>query len=169
MIQVLTGPGKGKTTAALGGALRAVGHGWKVLMVQFMKGDPNYGEVIATRTLPGFELIQSGLPTFVEKGNPSLEDVRLAQQGLALARQAIADRRCRMLILDEVNVAIDYGLVALDDVLDLLRSCPREMELVLTGRYAPAELVAAADLVSEVQEVKHPYMQGIVSREGIDY
>jgi len=168
MIQVYTGNGKGKTTAALGQALRALGHGWKVLMIQFMKGDPDYGELKAARLLPGFEIVQSGLATFVEKGNPTLEDVRLARQGLALAQRAIAGRRCQMLILDEINVAIDYGLVSLDEVLALARDCPGEMELVLTGRYAPPKLLELADLVSEVREIKHPYTRGVVSREGVD-
>jgi len=169
MVQVLTGDGKGKTTAAFGQALRALGHGWNVLVIQFMKGDPTYGEVVAARKIPGLDVVQSGLPTFVEKGNPSPEDLRLARAGLDLAREAVSKARHRMIVLDEINVAVDYGLLPLKDVVELVRSCPTGIELVLTGRYAPKELVDLADLVSEVREVKHPYMKGIVSREGIDY
>jgi cob(I)alamin adenosyltransferase len=169
MIQVYTGDGKGKTTASLGLALRAAGHGWHVLMIQFMKGDPTYGEITAAKKLANLEIVQSGLPTFVEKGNPSPEDLRLARQGLDLARQALSRKRYQMMILDEINVAIDYDLLPLKDVLELVKSCPPELELVLTGRHSPAELIELADLVSEVKEVKHPYLKGIVSREGIDY
>jgi cob(I)alamin adenosyltransferase len=169
MVQVYTGNGKGKTTAALGQALRAIGHGWQVLMIQFMKGDPSYGEVIAGRQIPNLTIVQSGLPTFVEKGNPSPEDVRLARQGLALARQALPEGKYRMIILDEINVAVDYGLLPRAGVLELVRDCPAGVELVLTGRHADPELLDLADLVSEVKEVKHPYQQGVVSREGIDY
>jgi cob(I)alamin adenosyltransferase len=169
MIQVYTGAGKGKTTAAFGQALRAIGHGWNVLVIQFMKGDPTYGEVIAAKQLGNLELVQSGLPTFVEKGNPSVEDLRLAREGFELARTAVRSGTYQMLILDEINVAVDYGLLKLQDVLDLVRICPSSIELILTGRYAHAQLIEVADLVSEVREIKHPYMKGIVSREGIDY
>ena len=103
MVQVYTGDGKGKTTAALGQALRALGHGWRVLMIQLMKGDPTYGEVIAASELRGFELVQSGLLTFVEKGNPSADDLRLAREGLSRAREALESGRYRMIILDEIT------------------------------------------------------------------
>ncbi len=169
MLQVYTGNGKGKTTAAFGLAMRACGHGWRVLVIQFMKGDPSYGEVAAARQIKGLEVVQTGLPTFVEKNNPSPEDVAEARRGMALARQALDSRSCDMLILDELNVAIDYGLVPLAEVLALADSCPAETELVVTGRYAPQALLDRAALVSEVREVKHPYQLGIVSRVGIDY
>jgi cob(I)alamin adenosyltransferase len=169
VVQVYTGGGKGKTTAALGQALRALGHSWRVLFIQFMKGDPDYGEVTASRQLPGLEIVQSGLPTFVEKGNPTPEDVRLARAGLDRARAAIVEARHQMIVLDEINVAVDYGLLPVDEVLDLVRDCPRGIELVLTGRGAAVPLIEVADLVSDVREVKHPYQKGIVSREGIDY
>jgi len=169
MIQVFTGDGKGKTTAAIGQALRAAGHGWHVLIIQFMKGDPSYGELTALKKLRGITVVQSGLPTFVEKGNPSVEDVRLAQAGMDRAEQAIRDAQHRMILLDEINVAVDYGLVPLDRVLKLMHGCPPGIELVLTGRYAKAEVIEAADLVSEIREVKHPYQKGIVGREGIDH
>ena len=169
LIHVYTGPGKGKTTAALGLAMRACGHDWRVLMICFMKGDPNYGEVKISSALSNFELIQSGLPTFVKKGDPSEEDLRLAREGFQRAKDAVADKTLDLLILDEMNVAIDYGLIPLDDVLHLIQSKHDDLELVLTGRYAHPELVKKADLVSEVLEIKHPYQQGIPGREGVDY
>jgi cob(I)alamin adenosyltransferase len=169
LIHVYTGSGKGKTTASLGLALRACGHGWKVKMICFMKGDPNYGEALISEKIPNFELIQSGLPTFVKKGEPSEEDLRLAQEGLKMAKKTMTDGRFDMLILDEINVAVDYGLIPMEDVLRLIDEKPDGMELVLTGRYAHPEFVKRADLVSEVLEIKHPYQQGIESREGIDY
>lgn len=168
-IQVYTGDGKGKTTAALGLALRACGHGLKVLMIQFMKGSKNYGEVIISGKVPGFTLIQSGLPTFVEKGNPSEEDLRLAREGLDLAWKAVKERSCDMLILDEINVAVDYGLLEAGEVLDLIRQRPPAMEVILTGRYAPEEFIETADLVTEMKEVRHHHTKGLEMREGIEY
>ncbi len=168
-VQVYTGNGKGKTTAALGQALRACGHGLKVMMIQFMKGSKNYGEVMIAGEIPGFEIVQSGLPTFVEKGNPSEEDLRLAREGMKLARKVITEGKYDMVILDEINCAIDYGLVSVEDVLALIGSRPETMELILTGRYAPQEVLEAADLVTEMKELKHHYKAGIAMREGIEY
>ncbi len=169
MLEVYTGDGKGKTTAAFGLALRAIGHGWRVLIVQFMKGDSNYGEVKSAKSLPGLEVRQFGLKTFVQKGNPGPEDLELARKGLEFARKAIKSGEYQMVILDEVNVAVDYGLLPLADVLKIARECPREVELVFTGRGAKEEVIELADLVSEVKEVKHPYQRGVVNRVGIDY
>lgn len=169
MVQVYTGDGKGKTTAAIGQALRAIGHNFSVLMIQFMKGDANYGEILAAKNLPNLEIKQFGLPTFVKKGEPSPKDVKLAQAGLAFAKNALKTNKYQMIILDEINVAIDYGLIDLEEVLALVKECPSTVELVLTGRYAKKELIALADLVSEIKEIKHPYQKGYVSREGIDY
>jgi cob(I)alamin adenosyltransferase len=168
-IQVYTGNGKGKTTAALGQALRACGHGLKVLMIQFMKGSTDYGEVIIFDRVPGLTIIQSGLPTFVEKGNPSEEDLRLAKEGMHLAEKAVLERTCDMLILDEINCAVDYGLVTAKEVLDLISRKPPEMEVILTGRYAPDEFIEIADLVTEMKEIKHHFASGLQMREGIEY
>ena len=168
-VQVYTGDGKGKTTAALGQALRACGHGLKVLMIQFMKGSKDYGEVMIADAVPGFRLVQSGLPTFVEKGNPTEEDLRLAREGMELARRALEQRSCDMLILDEASVAVDYGVIGLDEVLDLIKKKPDQMELIITGRYAPEEIQDAADLVTEMREIKHHYLDGLGMREGIEY
>ncbi len=169
MIQIYTGNGKGKTTAAIGQGIRALGHKWKILMIQFMKGDADYGEIKALKKIKCFKVIQVGLPTFVQKGNPSKADIEYAEEGMKLARKAIKAKRYNMVILDEINVAIDYGLIKLEDVLDLIKTCPKNKELILTGRYAPKELIGIADLVSEIQEIKHPYQKGFVSRKGIDY
>ncbi|MEO0078716.1 MAG: cob(I)yrinic acid a,c-diamide adenosyltransferase [candidate division WOR-3 bacterium] len=169
MLQVYTGNGKGKTTAAFGLAMRAAGHGWSVRIIQFMKGDPNYGEVLAARQVKGLDVVQTGLPTFVEKGNPGPEDRAEAERGLRLARESIASGKYQMVILDELNVAVDYGLVSLEDALALVDTCPSNIELIITGRGAKPALLDRADLVSEVREIKHPYQKGIVSRVGIDY
>lgn len=169
LVQVYSGPGKGKTTASLGLALRACGHGWNVLMICFMKGDPSYGEALISDKIPNFKLVQSGLPSFVKKGDPSPEDLRLARQGFEQAKKALKDDRLDLLILDEINVAVDYGLLPLEEVLDFIQNKPDRLELVLTGRYAHPEIVKTADLVSEILEIKHPYQQGRQSREGIDF
>jgi cob(I)alamin adenosyltransferase len=134
-----------------------------------MKGDPNYGEVRIADEIPGFSLIQSGLPTFVKKGEPGSEDLRLAREGLNLALEAVQDDHLDMLILDEINVAVDYGLLPLEDVIQLIESKPEHLELVLTGRYAHPKIVKLAHLASEVLEIKHPFQQGVESREGIDF
>lgn len=164
-----TGDGKGKTTAALGQALRAIGHGMKVFMIQFMKGR-TYGELMACeRCLPDLTIVMSGRDEFVKRGSPEEVDLRMAREGLELAKKVVREGRHQMLILDEINVALDYGLLPLDEVLEFLRSCPRELEVICTGRYAPAELVELADMVSEVREVKHHYRQGVQMRRGIEY
>ncbi|MCK4576300.1 cob(I)yrinic acid a,c-diamide adenosyltransferase [candidate division WOR-3 bacterium] len=169
LIQVFTGDGKGKTTAALGEALRACGHNFKVLVVQFMKGDIKYGEVNIAPKVPNLELKQFGLPTFVKKGEPSTEDLRLAQEGFKYAKSAIMSKKYDMVILDEINVAIDYGLLILDNVLTLLRERPEGVEIILTGRYAPKEIIEIADLVSNIDEIKHPYQKGIIGRKGVEW
>jgi cob(I)alamin adenosyltransferase len=168
-VQVYTGDGKGKTTAALGLGLRAWGHGARVLVIQFMKGRINYGELAAARRLPGFDVEQYGRETFVDREKPAAEDVALAREALARARQIVADNAYDLVILDEVNVAVDYGLVTVAEILDLIASRPPEMELVLTGRCAPAAFREAADLVSEVTETKHHYRDGVAARKGIEF
>jgi len=168
-VQVYTGDGKGKTSAALGLGLRAWGHGARVLVIQFMKGRINYGELGATRRLEGFDVEQYGRETFVDRDAPAAEDVALAREALARARQVVADNEYDLVILDEVNVAADYGLVAAQEVLALIANKPPEMELVLTGRGAPAAFVEAADLVSEVREIKHHYRTGVPARKGIEF
>jgi len=168
-VQVYTGDGKGKTTAALGQALRACGHGFRVLMIQFMKGSKNYGELLSSESVPGLEIVQKGLPTFVKKGEPGEEDLRLAAEGLELARKAVREGKHDILILDEINVAVDYGLLQVDDVLEIIGEKPDGMEIILTGRYAPQEFIDAADLVTEMKEIKHHFASGLEMREGIEF
>ena len=169
LIQVITGDGKGKTTSAIGLAMRAVGHGYKVIMVQFMKGQINYGELETAKNLENFDIIQFGRPDFVDKKDPAEIDIKLAQDGLEYARKLIKENKCDMLILDEINIALDWKLIALEDVIDLINSKPENMEIVLTGRYAHPRLIELADQVSEVREIKHPYQKGIMARKGIEF
>jgi cob(I)alamin adenosyltransferase len=169
LVQVYTGHGKGKTTAALGLALRASGQGLKVYMVQFMKGWPFYGELESVKHLPNITLRQFGRAEFVNKENPYPIDVRMAQEALDDARQVILAGQHDLVILDEANVALDYGLIKLADVLDLLDKRPPHVELVLTGRDAPAALIARADLVTEMLQIKHPFTEGVEARKGIEF
>jgi len=168
LVQVYTGNGKGKTTAAIGQALRACGHGARVIMIQFMKGR-EYGELKSAAHLPGLRIFQYGRDEFVDKRNPETVDIDLARQGFEKAAKIMEYHECDLLILDEANVAIDYGLLKLDDVLNLLQNKPAEMEVILTGRNAARELMAMADLVTEMLEIKHPYQRKIEMRKGIDY
>jgi len=168
LIQVYTGDGKGKTTAALGLALRAAGHGFKTCVVQFMKGKTDYGELFVTKRIPEITIEQFGRPDFVEKGNPEPEDVQGAKDALEYASQAMLSGVYDIVVLDEVNVAVDFGLVSETDVLLVLEEKPRTVELVLTGRYAPQSFLDKADLVSEVREIKHPFDEGVMARKGIE-
>jgi len=167
-IHIYTGPGKGKTTAALGLGLRAAGAGLKVHMIQFMKGR-RYSELDAVEKIPDFTISQHGRDEFVSKENPEQIDIDLAQKGFAHAQEIVKNGKYDMVILDEINVAIDYNLVSLDDVLKLIEEKPEKLELVLTGRYAHPELVKIANLVTEMLEIKHPYQNGVLARKGVDY
>ncbi|MCX5867770.1 MAG: cob(I)yrinic acid a,c-diamide adenosyltransferase [Proteobacteria bacterium] len=168
-VQVYTGEGKGKTTAALGLALRAIGHGLKVYVIQFMKGNIEYGELWAAKCLePNLIIRQMGRETFVNRDNPDQEDIKLAQAALALAREVVSGGEYDIVILDEVNCALDFGLIPFDQVLKILQTKPEKVELVLTGRGASPELIQAADLVTEMKEIKHYYRRGIKSRNGIE-
>ncbi len=169
LIQVYTGSGKGKTTAALGLALRAIGHGLKVLIIQFMKGNINYGELEAAKKLsPYLTIKQMGRETFVSKDIPDPIDIKFAREGFALAEKAIQEGEYDIIILDEINVAIDYNLIPLSDMLNLLDNKPPGVELILTGRNARPEILEKADLVTEMVERKHYYGKGIKARNGIE-
>jgi len=168
-IQVYTGNGKGKTTAALGLSLRAAGHGLRTVIIQFMKGWIDYGELKGVEMLsPYVEIHQAGRDTFVNRKDPDPEDVRLAREGLELARNTILGKRADIVVLDEINCAVDFGLLPVKEVLDLLRRKPEGMEILLTGRGAPPEFLELADLVTEMREVKHYYAKGVDARVGVE-
>ncbi|HEY5996264.1 MAG TPA: cob(I)yrinic acid a,c-diamide adenosyltransferase [Candidatus Deferrimicrobiaceae bacterium] len=168
-IQVYTGNGKGKTTAALGLSLRAAGHGLKVRIIQFMKGWIDYGELNGVRMLGGnVQLQQAGRDTFVDRDSPDPEDIRMARQGWELARGVILGKQADLVVLDEINCAVDFGLLGEGEVLEVLKQKPDGMELVLTVRNAPARFIELADLVTEMREVKHYYSKGVDARIGIE-
>ncbi len=168
-VQVYTGNGKGKTTAALGLAVRAAGHGLHTVILQFMKGWIDYGELEGVRMLaPHVEIHQAGRDTFVNRKNPDPEDTRLAREGWELAKKAILGGKADIVVLDEINCAIDFGLLPLEEVIEVIKRKPDGMELVLTGRGAPQELIEVADLVTEMREVKHYYAKGVDARVGVE-
>jgi cob(I)alamin adenosyltransferase len=169
LVIVITGDGKGKTTAAFGQALRAIGQGYKVFVLQFMKGR-KYGEFIAAeKYLPRLTIRMSGLDSFVMRDNPAAIDIELAQKGLDAAQKAINSGKYNMVILDEINVALDFKLIDLQKVVDLIKNKPPALDLILTGRYAPKEIIKLADTVSVIKEIKHHYKAGIKDRAGIEY
>jgi len=168
-VQVYTGNGKGKTTAAFGLALRAIGRGLKVYVIQFIKGGFDYGELYIADKLPNLKLKAFGRGKFVTEKPAEKEDVKLAEEALALAEKVIKSGEYDIVILDEVNVALDLKLIKTEKVVELMKSKPRHVELVLTGRYAPAEIVEIADLVTEMKEIKHPFSKGQQARKGIEY
>jgi len=169
LVQVYTGNGKGKTSAAFGLALRAMGRGLKVYVVQFIKGGFDYGELYIVDKLPNLKLKAFGRGKFVTEKPPRKEDVELAQEALVLAEQVVKNGEYDIVILDEVNVALNLKLINLDEVLELIKNKPKNVELVLTGRYALKEIIEAADLVTEMKEVKHPFNKGYQARKGIEY
>lgn len=166
-VQIYTGDGKGKTTAAFGLAMRAVGRGLRVVVVQFMKADPTWGEIRAAEML-GFDVVQVGLDHWVHKGEATDADRRAAGEGLAKARELVVSGAFDLVVLDELMTSLSFELIALDDVLALMREKPSHVELVLTGRGAPDAVVAAADLVTEMRAVKHYFDKGVAAREGIE-
>lgn len=169
LVIVITGNGKGKTTSAFGQALRAAGHGYKVFIMQFMKGR-DYGEYKAARKyLPDITIRRSGLDSFVMRDNPAPVDIELARRGFELVKKAVASGKYNMMILDEINVAVDFKLIPLQELIDLIKSKPPALDLILTGRYAPKEILKLADTVSEVKEIRHHYAAGIKDRAGIEY
>ena len=168
LVEVYTGDGRGKTTAAIGLAFRAVGHGLRVHIIQFMKGDMTYGEVTSCLAHPLIEIEQFGRKEFVNPTEPSTVDIEFAQAGLARAREVLSGGEADVVILDELNVAVGFGLVKVEDVLALLELRPPNVELLITGRMAPPELVERADLVTDMREVKHPFSRGVLARRGVD-
>jgi len=169
LVQVYTGNGKGKTSAAFGLALRAIGRGLKVYIIQFIKGGFDYGELYMVNKLPNLTLKAFGRGKFVLTKPPEKEDVKLAKQAFQLAEEVVQSGKYDVVILDEINVALSLKLIRLKQVLELIEGKPRHVELVLTGRDAPTEIVEAADLVTEMKEVKHPYKKGLQARKGVEY
>ncbi len=167
-VQVYTGNGKGKTTASLGAALRAAGHGWRVVMIQFMKGRL-YGELISSREIGGLIIEQYGRDEFVDPLNPEQVDVDLARKGWDRAKELIYDEKIDMLILDEINVAVSFGLISVKDLAEFIEKKPERLELILTGRYADEKVIELSDTVTEMKEIKHHYRQKIKSRKGIEF
>lgn len=186
LIQVYTGNGKGKTTAALGQSIRSLGHGLKVLFVQFVKGNSFTGEFLFTRNLPNLTFWQFGRDCiyssgireniiecqncgecFIGEEGPSETDFSLVRGGWE--RVKIYAKEYDLVVLDEISLAIFYNLIPLEEVLEFLRAKPENMEIILTGRNMPEDLIELADLVTEMREVKHPYTRGISARWGIDY
>ena len=172
LLVVYTGNGKGKTTAALGMCVRAVGYGWKVCVIQFVKGSWKYGELEGIKRLaPLVELqvVGEGFVGIIDDNKQFEEHCQAARDGLALARQKIESGEFELVILDELNVALDLKLLSAEAVRALLESRPPAQHLVITGRGAPDWLIEAADLVTEMKEIKHPYRQGIKAQKGIDW
>ncbi len=169
LVQIFTGDGKGKTSAALGVILRALGHGLRVYVAVFMKGDYPYGEWDALSRFPNVEIARFGFRAFTDPAKPKPEEIEQAKQALAAARQAMLSGRYDLVVLDEVNVAVAWKLIELDEMVRLIGDRPVNVELILTGRHAHTSLIEMADLVTECLKVKHPYDKGILAREGIDY
>lgn len=167
-VQVYTGNGKGKTTAAFGLAFRAMGRGLKTYIGQFMKGQ-SYGELESARMIaPYITIEQYGKDTFVHVRGPSEEDIEMAHEGLARAREAMLSGEYDIIVLDEIVTSHFFHLISLEEMLEIIKSKPDGVEMILTGRYAPPELIAAADLVTEMVEVKHYFKRGVQARDGIE-
>ncbi len=169
LVQIFTGDGKGKTTAALGTALRALGHGLKVFVAVFMKGDYPYGEWEALATFPNATIMRFGFRDFTDPNHVKPEEREQAKLALAAARQAMVSGNYDLVILDEVNVASAWQLIGTDDVISLINDRPADVELILTGRRADPRLIDLADLVTECVKVKHPYDKGTLARPGIEF
>ena len=172
LVIVYTGGGKGKTSAALGLVLRAVGYNHKVCMVQFVKGSWHYGELdSAKRLAPEFEMITAGkgFVGILDDKSPREEHVKAANDTLVISREKIMSGKFDVVILDEINYAIQLELLKLDDVIDLIKSKPAELDLVLTGNHAAKEVIELADLVTEMKEIKHPFKSGLKAKKGIDF
>jgi cob(I)alamin adenosyltransferase len=169
LVQVYTGNGKGKTTASLGLSLRAAGHGLRVYVLQFMKGSTVYGELAsAERLAPQLTIRQLGRDTFVSRSHPDPEDVRMARAGFDLALEIVASGDYDLVVLDEINCAVDFGLLPVQELKELIALKPAHTELVLTGRGAHPEIIELADLVTEMREIKHYYNSGQHARVGIE-
>ena len=172
LIIVYTGGGKGKTTAALGLSLRAVGYGLKICMIQFIKGSWHYGELDSIERLaPEFELVTAGkgFVGILDDKSPHAEHVKACEDAIKIANMKIQSNKYDIVILDEINYAIDMKLTSVDDVLNIISTKPPELDLVLTGNHANSKIIEIADLVTEMKEIKHPFKSGIKAKKGIDF
>lgn len=167
MIQVYTGCGKGKTTAALGLALRAAGAGLKVYIGQFIKGEL-YSELKALKKIRNIKVEQFGRGCFIKRKVSEI-DRELAKSGLEKIKVIIRKKKFNLIILDELNTALHLNLISLKEIVDLIKKAPKNIELVLTGRYAKSDIIRLADLVSEIKEIKHYYKKGVKARRGIEF
>ena len=168
-MQIFTGDGKGKTSAAIGAVIRALGHGLRVYIAFFMKGDYPYGERSILSQFPNVTMESFGTRGFVDPANIKPEEKEEAKRGLAAARKAMLSGSYDLVVLDEINLAVAWNLVELDEVVKLVEEKPEGVELILTGRRADSRLVKSADLVTEMLKIKHPYDKGVVARKGIEY
>ena len=172
LVIVYTGGGKGKTTAALGMALRAVGYQHKVCMIQFIKGSWHYGEMDSSKKLsPEFELIPAGkgFGGIIDDKSPREEHQKYAEEAIKTCKEKIQSEKYDLVILDEINYAVNLGLIDIESVIELIKSKPKNLDLVLTGNHAKAEIIELADLVTEMKEIKHPFQAGIKAKKGIDF
>ncbi|OHB25116.1 MAG: cob(I)yrinic acid a,c-diamide adenosyltransferase [Desulfuromonadaceae bacterium GWC2_58_13] len=168
LVQVYTGNGKGKTTASLGLAFRAAGHDFRVYVMQFMKGQTVYGELEAARRLgPNIVIEQVGRKAFVTR-EPEPQDLEMAREAFQRARVLVASGDYDLVVLDELNCAVDYGLIPLEEVKAMIRDKAYHTELVMTGRGAHPDIIELADLVTEMREIKHYYNEGQPARKGIE-
>jgi len=173
-IQVYTGDGKGKTTASLGLAMRALGRSWKVLIIMFTKGGNDYGELNSFRQLSdkisdNLTIVQAGLDRIIYKNNKNDDDTKEIKKGWELAKKAIQNNEYQLIIMDEANIAIDLKILDVNEVVEVLKNKPEEMEVVLTGRNAHPKIVEIAHLVSKIEPVKHYWDTGVAARKGIEY
>lgn len=169
---VYTGKGKGKTTAALGLALRASGYEKRICMIQFIKGSWHYGEMDSSKKLgPNFEMVAvgKGFVGIIDDKSPKEDHQKMAKEAIRISNERIQSHKYDIVILDEINYAVNLGLVNLEDVVSLIRNKPNSVDLVLTGNYAKEEVMEMADLVTEMREIKHPFQKGIKAKKGIDF
>jgi len=169
---VYTGKGKGKTTAALGIALRASGYDKKICMIQFIKGSWHYGEMDSSKRLgPEFEMITigKGFVGIIDDKSPREDHEQIAKEAIKVSNEKIQSGKYDIIILDEINYAVNLGLISVNDVLKLIKSKPQNLDLVLTGNHVKDEIIEVADLVTEMKEIKHPFQKGIKAKKGIDF
>lgn len=172
LVIVYTGKGKGKTTAALGIALRAVGYQKKICMIQFIKGSWHYGEMDSSKRLePEFEMVAvgKGFVGIIDDKSSKEDHEKIAKEAIKISSQKILSKNYDIVILDEINYAVDLGLISLNDVLNLIKIKPKDLDLILTGNYAKEEVIEQADLVTEMKEIKHPFQKGVKAKKGIDF